>query len=84
MPSSYVAGLSGLHSNVTTIDVLEFLDGVNVAGGGAGVHLITYSRWTTKMTGEALVECETNEDFVRALSYDKQFMGKQKIEGIFF
>lgn len=76
--------LRGLPWTVTAKDILQFLDGVEVADGEFGVHLITYSRNHTRPNGEAFVECASEEDYKRAFTFDKKTMGHRYIESNFY
>lgn len=78
---SFIIKLRGLPWTVTTEDIRKFLDGVNVSEeDGGGVHLITYSRNSTRPNGEAFVVCATEDDYKKAFYYNKKNMGHRYIE----
>lgn len=78
--SSWIVKLRGLPWSVTTQDILDFLDGVEVSGDTNGVHLITYSRNSSRPNGEAFVVCATEESYNKAFEYNKKTMGHRYIE----
>lgn len=81
---SFIIKLRGLPWTVTTEDILKFLDGVQVSEeDGGGVHLITYSRNSTRPNGEAFVVCASEDDYKRAFYYNKKNMGHRYIESRF-
>ena len=55
------------------------ISGCNILGGKYGIHF-TFVR-DGRPSGEAYVEMASNEDVQKALTYDKQNMGKRYIEG---
>lgn len=80
---AWIVKLRGLPWSVTTQDILDFLDGVEVSGGTNGVHLITYSRNSSRPNGEAFVVCATEESYNKAFEYNKKTMGHRYIESKF-
>lgn len=82
--SAWIVKLRGLPWSVTTQDILDFLDGVEVSGGTNGVHLITYSRNSSRPNGEAFVVCATEESYNKAFEYNKKTMGHRYIESKFY
>lgn len=78
---SFIIKLRGLPWTVTSEDILKFLDGVKVSEeDGGGVHLITYSRNSTRPNGEAFVVCASEDDYKKAFYYNKKNMGHRYIE----
>lgn len=81
---SFIIKLRGLPWTVTIEDILKFLDGVKVSEeDGGGVHLITYSRNSTRPNGEAFVVCASEDDYKKAFYYNKKNMGHRYIESRF-
>lgn len=78
--SSCIIKLRGLPWTVTSQDIIDFLDGVQVKDDVEGVHLITYSRNSTRPNGEAFVVCATDDDYKKAFFYNKKTMGHRYIE----
>lgn len=80
MDCAWIVKLRGLPWSVTAQDIMDFLAGVEVSGGPNGVHLITYSRNSSRPNGEAFVVCATEESYHKAFAYNKQSMGHRYIE----
>lgn len=77
---SWIIKLRGLPWTVTHKDILDFLKDVEVADGTNGVHLITYSRNSTRPNGEAFVVCASEEDYNKAFEFNKKMMAHRYIE----
>lgn len=75
-----IVKLRGLPWKVTVRDIIDFLNGVGVANGENGVHIITYSKKHKRPNGEAFVECATEDDYKLAFTYDNKNMGNRYIE----
>lgn len=80
MDSAWIVKLRGLPWSVTAQDIMDFLCDVEVSGGSNGVHLITYSRNSSRPNGEAFVVCATEDSYNKAFQYNKQSMGHRYIE----
>lgn len=80
MDSAWIVKLRGLPWSVTAQDIMDFLGDVEVSGGSNGVHLITYSRNSSRPNGEAFVVCATEDSYNKAFQYNKQSMGHRYIE----
>lgn len=80
---SLIIKLRGLPWTVTNQDIVDFLEGVEITDGTEGVHLITYSRNSTRPNGEAFVECASEEDYKKAFEFNKKTMGHRYIESNF-
>lgn len=78
--ANLVIKLRGLPWTVTAKDIIDFLNGVEIADGVHGVHIITYSKKHKRPNGEAFVECASEEDFKLAFTHDKKNMGNRYIE----
>lgn len=76
---SNIVKLRGLPWNVTPKEILQFLEGVQVAKGENGVHLITSPR-DGRPNGEAFVECAGEEDVAKAFEYQNKTLGHRYIE----
>lgn len=83
MGAAWIVKLRGLPWSVTAQDIMDFLVGVEVSGGASGVHLITYSRNSSRPNGEAFVVCATEESYTKAFEYNKASMGHRYIESKF-
>lgn len=81
--NSFIIKLRGLPWTVTNKDILNFLKDIAIADGENGVHLITYSRNSTRPNGEAFVVCATEDDYKKSFYYNKKTIGKRYIESKF-
>lgn len=77
---SFIIKLRGLPWTVTNKDIVNFLKDIAIADGENGVHLITYSRNSTRPNGEAFVVCATEDDYKKSFYYNKKTIGKRYIE----
>jgi heterogeneous nuclear ribonucleoprotein F/H len=71
---SFVVKLRGLPWNSSAKDISDFLDNIEIANGEQGIHLITSPR-DGRPSGEAFVECSTQEDYDNAFDFNKKMMG---------
>lgn len=78
--NSFIIKLRGLPWTVTNKDIVNFLKDIAIADGENGVHLITYSRNSTRPNGEAFVVCATEDDYKKSFYYNKKTIGKRYIE----
>lgn len=81
---SFIIKLRGLPWTVTNKDIVNFLKDIAIADGENGVHLITYSRNSTRPNGEAFVVCATEDDYKKSFYYNKKTIGKRYIESKYF
>lgn len=73
-----VVRIRGLPWSASQDEVASFLGDTGIVGGKDGVHF-TFVR-DGRPSGEAYIEMESEEDVERALSKNKQHMGKRYIE----
>lgn len=78
--NSFIIKLRGLPWTVTNKDIVNFLKDIAIADGENGVHLITYSRNSTRPNGEAFVVCASENDYKKSFYYNKKTIGKRYIE----
>lgn len=78
--NSFIIKLRGLPWTVTNKDIVNFLKDIAIADGENGVHLITYSRNSTRPNGEAFVVCASEDDYKKSFYYNKKTIGKRYIE----
>lgn len=76
--SGYIVKLRGLPFSTTVEDVIDFLNGVKIVDGKAGVYLTEIR--PGRPSGECFVEVESQEDVDLALKKDKENLGKRYIE----
>lgn len=81
--NSFIIKLRGLPWTVTNKDIVNFLKDIAIADGENGVHLITYSRNSTRPNGEAFVVCASENDYKKSFYYNKKTIGKRYIESMF-
>ena len=78
----YLAKACGLSNDLCTVSTYWYVfifAGCNIDGGLEGVH-IPYNS-DGRVSGDAFVELESQEDLSTALQKDKEHMGKRYIDG---
>ncbi|TRY90556.1 hypothetical protein DNTS_002672 [Danionella cerebrum] len=75
----YVVRVRGLPWTCTPPKIVTFFSDCEIVGKADGVCLTIKDG---KPNGEAFVELKTEEDFVKALAKDRQYMGRRYIEGL--
>lgn len=76
---NHIIKLRGLPWNVSSKDIIDFLEDIEIVRGENGIHLITSQR-DGRPNGEAFVECASENDYNKAFDYHKKTMGHRYIE----
>jgi heterogeneous nuclear ribonucleoprotein F/H len=79
MPTRNLIKLRGLPWNATPLDILSFLEDVEVMNGEKGVYMAISPR-DGRPNGEAFLELASPDDVDKAFSYNKNTLGHRYIE----